>query len=87
MIEVKFSCSGCDAEAWGTAPLTESFVSITGRSYGFGSYRPDNTVRDVTPDGWVAYDPYTNVCYCQECWKQIEDGVAEDVAALEADDD
>lgn len=78
MIEVKFSCCGCGAVAMGIAPLTESFVSISGRSHGLGSYRPDNTVRSVAPDGWVPYDQYTHVCYCPKCWQSIEDGSCDD---------
>ena len=74
MIRVLFSCGGCDAEAVGTSPLRRKFVSITGRSHGIGSYQPANTIEDVTPEGWIAYDPYTQWTYCPKCWTEIKEG-------------
>ena len=70
-VNVQFSCGGCDAKAEGTAPLRRQFVSFSGRSYGFGTVQPVNTIDDVTPEGWVAYDPYTYCCYCPACWAEI----------------
>lgn len=72
-VTVKFSCGGCDAVADGTTFLRREFVSVSGRSYGFGSFRPANAVEDVTPEGWVAFDPYTGCCYCPTCWASIVD--------------
>ena len=70
MVTVEFQCSGCDAKAPGTKPIGARFVSITGRSYGFGSVVIDQ-VSDVVPDGWVWPDPITRVTYCEECWRGI----------------
>jgi len=74
-IEAVFKCGGCFAEAKGTRPMRREFVGIGGRSYGFGSYRFEDA-RDVAPEGWVAFDPYTGCCYCPECWASIENGEA-----------
>jgi len=74
VIRVLFSCDGCHAEAVGTSPLRREFVSVTGRSYGLGSYRPANSIEDVTPEGWIAYDPYTQCTYCPKCWAEIKEG-------------
>ena len=69
-VKVKFECDGCDKDAWGKHRLASKFVSLSGRSYGFGSWH-DDKIEDVTPDGWVAFDPYTRCCYCPECWADI----------------
>ena len=74
MITVTFSCCGCDAVAKGTEGLRRQFLSITGRDYGFGSYRYD-TAEDVTPEGWIAFDPYTGCTYCPDCWASIKDQI------------
>jgi len=70
-VTVKFSCGGCDATAYGTAALRMEFRSFSGRRWGFGSAIPSNTVEDVTPEGWVAFDPWTHATYCPECWASI----------------
>ena len=72
-VTVKFTCDGCFAEAEGTAPIRKHFVSVSGRSYGIGSFRYTNTVAEVAPEGWWAFDPYTQLCYCPECRKGIEE--------------
>lgn len=70
-VVVWFKCNGCDAAAEGTSRLRKEFVSVSGRSYGFGSARWTNTPDDVVPEGWVAADPCTYCCYCPACWQQI----------------
>ena len=74
-IKVKFVCDGCDAETEATKSPQRHFESVSGRSYGFGSWRYDS-VADVAPPGWVAFDPYTGCCYCKDCWASIENGDA-----------
>ena len=71
MITVNFECGGCLQKAQGTTWLSRRFVSISGKSYGFGHYEYD-TPQDVAPEGWVAFDPYTGCCYCPTCWAEIE---------------
>ena len=73
MVTVNFECGGCFAKAVGTRFLERKFVSITGKSYGFGHYEY-NKPQDVAPQGWVAFDKYTGCCYCPECWESIEGG-------------
>lgn len=70
-VSVKFSCDGCDKISNGTGNLKREFQSITGRGYGFGSWKIDGA-QDVAPDGWVSFDPYTGCCYCPDCWDGIE---------------
>jgi len=72
-VQVLFECGGCSATAKGTHWLTREFVSVSGRSYGIGSYHY-STPQDVAPDGWIAFDPYTGCCYCPSCWSEIKDG-------------
>lgn len=74
-INVLFECGGCSAKAQGTAPLRREFRSYSGRAYGIGGTVNVNTIEDVTPEGWVAFDPYTYATYCPDCWAQI---IAED---------
>ncbi len=75
MIKLMFQCDGCLAEAEGKSPSSE-FISFSGRSYGFGS-RHESPIRELSPDGWIAFDPYTGCTYCPECWKSIEDSTTE----------
>jgi hypothetical protein len=66
-------CDGCGAET-NTVPIRKRFESVSGRSHGFGSWRPpdiDDAVAEGCP-GWVWSDPYTRCTYCPECWGQIE---------------
>ena len=70
-VTVHFRCCGCTATAEGTEPLRREFRSFSGRSYGFGTPVAANDVESVTPDGWIAFDPYTYACYCPECWESI----------------
>lgn len=70
-IKVIFECGGCGAKAEGTDRLRREFRSISGRSWGFGRVVPANTVDDVVPDGWVAYDPWTYCTYCPACYAEV----------------
>ena len=74
-ISVTFNCDGCKATAAGTKPLRSKFISITGRSHGFGSYK-NATADEVAPEGWLAYDPYTRCCYCPDCTDEINKELA-----------
>lgn len=76
-VRVRFVCDGCHKTEDGTEPLRTEFRSFSGRSWGFGGSVPVNAVKDVTPEGWVAYDPYTYATYCPECWADIERGLPE----------
>lgn len=69
MITLIFQCGGCFEEA--SALLGRTFISVTGRPYGFGRWQTDN-VADLAPEGWVVFDPYTQATYCPECWAGIE---------------
>ena len=76
-VTVRFECGGCFAKTEGTKWIGSEFISLTGRGYGFGHWKRD-TVESVAPDGWVAFDPYTQCCYCPKCWEEIESGIAGD---------
>lgn len=71
MIDVTFRCGGCDATA--TGKLVRRFVSLSGRSWGIGRYH-ETTAQEAAPEGWVAFDPYTQCTYCPSCWSEIEAG-------------
>jgi hypothetical protein len=73
-VTVHYECNGCFAKAEGTEPLRVEFMSVSGRSYGIGSFRPANSATSVAPEGWWAFDPYTCLCYCPECRAKIEKG-------------
>lgn len=64
-IKVVLTCGGCFAET--SVDVREEVEQIS-----------ENWVRkrvpripEVTPEGWVAFDPYTGCCYCPECWAGI----------------
>lgn len=63
-------CDGCDAEAR-SERLRKRFLSVSGRSHGFGSWEAPS-IDDAVPAGWVWSDPYTGCTYCPECWAGIE---------------
>lgn len=66
-------CDGCDAETH-SERINKTFVSVSGRSYGLGSYRAPDIDAAVEPTGWVWSDPYTSCTYCPKCWDEIELG-------------
>jgi len=68
---VTFHCGGCLAVAPGTDALRREFRSLSGRTYGIGGAISVNSIEGITPEGWVAYDPYTFATYCPECWAEI----------------
>lgn len=72
-VNIQFSCGGCQATAEGTSPIRRRFESFSGRPWGLGGYKVD-TIESVTPDGWIAFDPYTQCCYCPTCWAEIDGG-------------
>lgn len=69
-VQVTFECDGCFEKAPETKRLSSQFVSVSGRAHGFGS-RIVQGVTELTPDGWIAFDPYTGCCYCPLCWQEI----------------
>ncbi len=74
MINIEFACGGCDRKETITNAICKTFTSITGKSHGFGSYTTTK-IEDICPDGWIAFDPYTQCTYCPDCWKEIADHV------------
>lgn len=70
---VQFVCDGCEAKA--EARLRSEFVSVSGRSYGFGR-RVEDKASEVAPEGWIPFDPYTGCCYCPKCWQGIASAVS-----------
>ena len=78
-VDIKFECGGCDRVEHVSfrAIPRRVFISITGRSYGIGSYETkwDNDpakILDHAPEGWMIFDPYTQTTYCSDCWAGIE---------------
>lgn len=70
-VMLDLSCSGCEAKAR-VGPLRRRTESVF-----FGSALcrivtddPEN----LTPEGWVMFDPYTYCCYCPACWTAITVG-------------
>lgn len=69
-IKTIFECGGCLKKEDGKSPQSR-FLSLTGKGYGLGSYVEDK-ISDLAPEGWIAFDPYTQCTYCPECWDEIE---------------
>lgn len=72
-VTVHYQCDGCFAKGAGTEPLRKEFTSVAGRSHGIGSWSMVNTAESVKPEGWWAFDPYTQLCYCPKCRAGIEE--------------
>jgi hypothetical protein len=64
-------CDGCDAETH-SDPIRKRFLSVSGRSYGFGSWQMPDIDAAVLPTGWVWSDPYIGCTYCPKCWAEID---------------
>lgn len=43
----------------------------TAKASGIRLLRANESVQDVAPVGWRAYDPWTWVTYCPSCWTEI----------------
>lgn len=80
-VRVTFQCDGCNSTEEGTDRLRVHFVGLSGRDYGVGTVQPENSVADVTPHGWIAYDPYTFATYCPTCWQTILSAIDDVVIA------
>lgn len=70
---VKYECNGCFAvEEIKVGPLRSRFHGVTGHEHGFGHW--EDEVIDAekhAPEGWMAFDPYTRMCYCPKCVEDI----------------
>lgn len=73
MIDVTFHCMGCDESITLLNCIHRKFTSLTGKSYGIG-FRATTQIDEIEPEGWVAFDPYTQATYCPRCWDEIENG-------------
>ena len=69
MVRLTFSCGGCHEEATGS--IRKQFRSITGKSYGIGSYFITD-IEEAAPDGWIVFDPWTQCTYCPDCWADLQ---------------
>ena len=69
MIRFVYYCGGCDAKAE-AGHVYRQFESISGRDYGFGTYRVIADPVMDTPDGWVAFD-LIGATYCPDCAAEI----------------
>jgi len=78
-VMLRLSCGGCDATET-VGPLRRRFLSVQGRDHGLGFYRVDDP-QNLTPEGWVMFDPHTQCTYCPECWDRIENGTDDDSEA------
>ena len=71
MSTIKMNCGGCGAEKE-TKRITKKFESITGQSWGIGVHKIDDIEKLAENEGWILFDPYTQMTYCPDCWESIE---------------
>jgi hypothetical protein len=68
-VSITYDCGGCDkVETIDAGIVKRSFRSFSGRDHGFGTWMtqgPDYAA--FAPEGWMAFDPYTQCCYCPAC--------------------
>ena len=77
-VTVHYACNGCDASVDAKAEMRREFRSFSGRDHGIGTWNMQNQwklVEATAPEGWVPFDPYTNITYCPKCWDSIENGI------------
>lgn len=76
-VEVDYSCGGCDAHEKVKAWVKNEFRSFSGRDHGFGTYHlteMKDVIDSTCPEGWIAFDPYTQATYCPKCWSELVEG-------------
>lgn len=71
-VRLLLCCGGCDATIE-VGPLRRRFHSIQHGigGHGWGAWKLDDPT-ELTPEGWVMFDPYTQCTYCPTCWATIE---------------
>ena len=67
LVTVHFNCGGCEAKEDVKAWAHRSHMAPYGGAYGSRA-----SYQDLVPEGWVAFDPYTDCTYCPKCWAEIE---------------
>lgn len=78
-VDVTYRCNGCEAEATVTGirarrrVISERAVVLNGIAYD-KTIVETPTIETAAPDGWMVFDPYTQMTYCPACWEQIESG-------------
>lgn len=72
-VTIQYACGGCRrAETINAGLIQREFVSLNGKGYGFGKWvTPTVDFEAHAPDGWLAFDPYTQCTYCPDCWDSI----------------
>ncbi len=73
-----FRCGGCSASEDVTKPLRQKFVSVSGRSWGLGTYQLE-WPELPTPEGWVGFD-LIGATYCPKCAEEIWPKDSEEVS-------
>ena len=73
MITLTFSCGGCDKVVPG---VLRPGIAVSGFApdvkFEFMVARSSTRIQDHAPEGWIAFDPYTQCTYCPDCWAGIE---------------
>jgi hypothetical protein len=77
-VMIELSCSGCMDATIRVGPLRKRFHGTRGE-WGWGSASVDS-IEDLTPEGWVMFDPYTYCTYCPSCWAGIQGDVEKEPA-------
>ena len=67
-VKIIYECDGC-IERSEPIVMGREFKGITGRNYGFGSYKYEQP-KDHAPKGWIAYDSI-GCCYCPDCANEL----------------
>ena len=70
-IKTWFHCDGCDEVEQGK-DLERNFKRVGHDEHGNWGVTYDTTAVDATPDGWIAFDPYTKCTYCPTCWAELD---------------
>jgi len=69
-IKFIYRCDGCNNVAEG-GHVSRTFLSVSGKSHGIGSYHIDaDPVRDA-PDGWTPFC-IVGATYCIDCTEKLE---------------
>ena len=74
-VDVIYKCGGCDNRAT-VHRLKKTWRTIRqGTALDLCEVRTP-TIEGTTPAGWIAFDPYTGVCYCPVCWAEMQEGAS-----------
>ena len=69
-IQIFYECGGIDASAQTEKLRVTKRIDLDPKV--ISTYDDIQTIIERNaPEGWMCFDPWTNCCYCPNCWASI----------------